>query len=202
MTTEAASLLLFTAANIGNRSIYRAVSVDLWVRPGGGKLWLDVSSGNGFEGGWQRHLERLAVVGRAHYDLAWDATDLFVSARGRGVVLDGASASLPIFVAWIALLASAPLPDPFFATGVAIAGSDALAPAPRAYIEGKIGVADAISRQSSAGRPIMYIPAGSDVDKARLSQRAVAILEVPTLRAAVQTILKITPRVGAPEARS
>lgn len=193
MTPASTSLLLFTAADIGGRSLFRSVRVDVSTGPGDGRIWVDISRENGFEIGWQRHLQRLAAVGRAHYDLPWDRTDLHFSSRARGVVLDGASASLPLFVTWIALLSGSRLPDPFFAAGVAIEGSDALAPSPRAYIKGKLGVADSIARQVHAAkdRCRMWIPAGSEVDAPPPS---LVVREVPTLRAAVREILGVEAR--------
>lgn len=186
------STLVFTRAEIRERAVFRAVRVDLGLASGEGRLWIDVSRQRCADVSWQRHLQHLGEVGRAHYDLPWDRTDLCVSFRGAGLVLSGASASLPLFVAWIALLRGDALPDPFFATGVAREGSAALAPAPRAFVQGKLEVADALARKrGGAARPVMWVPAGSDVDAGRLA--AVEVRETPTLVDAVARILRAAP---------
>lgn len=196
MIKTSTSLLLFTSADIGGKPLFRAVRVDVEIVPGEGRLWVDLSRGNGFTTGWQRHLKHLVDVGRARYELPWDRIDLRISSRARGVVLDGASASLPLFVVMVALLSGASLPDPFFATGVALEGSDALSPAPRAYLQGKLAVADSIARQvhGAKDRYPVWVPAGSDYDASAVS--AVAVREAPTLCDAVQQILGL-PAVEA-----
>lgn len=202
MTLASTSLLLFTSADLGDLSLFRAVRVDLSSGPGEGRLWVDLSRGNGVEIAWQRHLQRLADLAREHYDLPWDRADLSFSCRARGVVLDGASASLPLFVAWIALQSGVPLPEPFFATGVAVTGSDALAPAPRAYLQGKLDVADAYVRQvhGAATRHPIWVPRGSEYDAEERS--SLDVREVGTLREAVLSILGVSPRAPIAQVRS
>jgi predicted S18 family serine protease len=194
MAPTTSSLLLFTAANLGDRSLFRTVQIDITMTAGAGRLFLDVSRNNGFQLGWQQHLQRLQDRGRDLYDLPWDSVDLHISPRGRGLVLDGASASLPVFVAWVALLAGKPLPDPFFATGVATPGTDALAAAPRGYIQGKLSMAaDIVAARYQAMTPVeMWIPEGSDVD--RTSIVGLSVREVPTLREAVREIVRVEAR--------
>jgi hypothetical protein len=191
-----ASLLLFTRADLGGRALYRAVRVGLSVRPGEGRLWLDVSGTGGFDLPWQRHLQRLADLGRRAYDLPWQSTDLFVSSKARGLVLDGASASLPVFVAWTALLAGMALPDPFLATGVALDASGALAPAPRDYIQGKLAFADAYARQIHGvdRRHPVWIPAGSEVSPDLFG--ALDVRRVASLTEGVSCVLGLSPRDG------
>lgn len=58
----------------------------------------------------------------------------FVSCHARNAVLDGRSASLPLFVAWVSLLSGHPLPSPFLATGVSVDARDALVPAPKVFL--------------------------------------------------------------------
>lgn len=202
MIQSSTSLLLFTAADTGGRAVFRAVRIDLVVTPGSGKRWVDVSRGNGAERGWQRHLQNLDVALRRRYDLPWDSTDLHCSLRGRDVVLDGASASLPVFVAWLSLASGAPLPEPFLATGVAPFGSDALSPAPRAYLQRKLAVADACARQVhglTAACPI-WVPEGSEYDASPFP--ALDVREVPSLPEAATRILGIHPRATTPGAPS
>lgn len=196
------SLLLFTRADLGGRALYRAVRVSLAVRPGAGRLWLDVSGTGGFDLSWQRHLQRLATLGHQSYDLPWHRTDLFVSSMARALVLDGASASLPIFVAWTALLAGVALPDPFLATGVALDASGNLAPAPREYIQGKLSFADTWARQMHGDdrRHPAWIPANSDVSPEPFG--ALDVRPVATLTEGVLRILGLSPRASAEPARS
>jgi hypothetical protein len=174
------------------------VSLEVSVRAGQGRLWLDVSRGNAFTPDWQRHARHLAALGRRHYALAWDEADLHVSPRGHGLTLDGRSASLPLFVAWVALLSGRPLPSPFLATGVALdASGERLLPAPREYAQGKLGVAEAYVRQvhPGAGRVPMYLPEGSDCDATPLT--SLEVRPVSTLTAAVAAVLGLTTREGA-----
>lgn len=200
--SRATSQLLFTRAEMGGRALYRAVRVSLTIRPGEGKLWLDVSGAGGFELPWQRHLQRLAVVGQRSYDLPWQSTDLFVSSNARVLVLDGASASLPLFVAWTALLAGTALPDPFIATGVALDTTGNLSPAPRDYIQGKLAFADAYARQVHGGdrRCPVWIPTGSEVDPAPFG--ALDVHEVESLTEGAHRVLGLSPRAGAESMRS
>jgi hypothetical protein len=195
-------LLLFTCADLGGRTMYRAVRVDLSVRPGQGRLWLDVSGSGGFDLPWQRHLQRLAAVGQSAYDLPWQSTDLFVSSKARGLVLDGASASLPVFIAWTALLAGVALPDPFLATGVALDTSGVLAPAPRDYIQGKLAFADAYARQmhGQERRHPVWIPAGSEVSPDLFG--ALDVRAVASLTEGASRVLGLPTRDGAERARS
>lgn len=195
-------LLLFTRAELGGRSLYRAVRVDLSVRPGQGRLWLDVSGSGGFDLPWQRHLQRLAAVGQSAYDLPWQSTDLLVSSKARGLVLDGASASLPVFIAWTALLAGIALPVPFLATGVALDTSGVLAPAPRDYILGKLAFADAYARQrhGQERRHPVWIPAGSEVSPALFG--ALEVRTVASLTEGASRVLGLSTRDGAARARS
>ena len=195
-------LLPFTRADLGGRSLYRAVRVDLSVRPGHGRLWLDASGTGGFDLPWQRHLQRLAAVGQSAYDLPWQRTDLFVSSKAKSLVLDGASASLPVFIAWTALLAGVALPDPFLATGVALDTSGVLAPAPRDYIQGKLAFADAYARQMHGHerRQPIWIPAGSEVSPDPWS--ALDVRPVESLTEGVSRVLGLSPREGAERARS
>lgn len=196
MSLASTSLLIFTAADVGGRAVFRAVRVDLSVRPGDGKRWLDLSRDSGAELTWQRHLQNLESVARSHYDLPFASTDLFCSFRGRSVVLDGASASLPLFVAWLSLLSGAALPEPFLATGVAPLGSDRLSPAPRVYLQRKLAVADACAQQlhGLARACPVWVPEGSEYDASPFS--ALEVREVPTLREAASRILGIEPRAG------
>jgi hypothetical protein len=186
------SLLLFTRAEFGGRYVFRALGAELCVSAGEGRLWIDVSRQNRVDVSWQQCLLNLSHLGRTHYDLPWDRTDLHVSFRGAGLSLAGASASLPLFVGWIALLRSTlggrALPDPFFAAGVAATGSDALAPAPREYVQGKLEIADALARKrGGAARPAMWVPEGSDFDAGSL--QAIDVRQTPSLRDAVLRIL-------------
>ncbi|EYF07386.1 hypothetical protein [Chondromyces apiculatus] len=187
---RATSVLLFTRAEVTGRHIFRTVRLDLALTGGEGRVWFDASRRSVAEASWQRQLHHLEAVGRAHYALPWAETDLRISVRGEGVTLSGASASLPLFVAWVALLGDRALPEPFFAAGVALAGSTALAAAPRGYAQGKVEVADALARKrGDAGRPRMWVPAGSDVDRSRLT--AIEVREVATLVEGVAEILGI-----------
>lgn len=184
-----APLLLFAHTDLGGRSVFRPVSLELAVRPGTGRVWVDLSRGNGYAPAWQRHVQHLGALGRARYALPWDETDLFVSPKGRGLALDGRSASLPLFVAWVALLSGRALPSPFLATGVVLDGQQALVPAPREYIQGKLEVADAYVRQvhPGTGRVPMWVPEGSGFTTEPLT--ALEVRPVPDLAAAVERIL-------------
>jgi len=190
MTSSALQLLLLTCTDIGERSLFRAVRLDLSISPGQGRSWVDLSRDNGYEAGWQDHLRHLQSVGRAAFPLPWETTDLFLSPRGRGITLDGRSASLPLFVAWVALLAGRPLPAPFLATGVSQKGTDALTPAPREYLQGKLEVASAYVRQTQGetGVPVeVWVPAGSSYDLSSLQM--LNVCEVETLPEAARRIL-------------
>lgn len=181
------SILVFTRAALRERALFRAVRVELALSPGEGRLWIDVSRRNGADVSWQHHLRHLADVGRAHYDLPWGATDLWVSFHGEGISLAGASASLPMFVAWIALHRGAALPEPFFATGVSREGA-ALLPAPREYLAGKLAIAASLAaRRGGPARPLMWVPAGSDLPECR--PPAIELRETPSLTDAVDRIL-------------
>jgi hypothetical protein len=183
------SLLLFTRAELDGHYIYRAVRTDVSVGPGDGRLWIDVGRRNCADVPWQRQLQHMSALGRSSYDLPWDSTDIRVSCRPRGALLSGASASLPLFVAWRARRRRAALPVPFFATGVEIDASAALAPAPRVHLQGKLEAADALARQAgrSPSRHPMWVPSGSDYDPMRLS--AIFVCETPSLLDAVGRIL-------------
>jgi hypothetical protein len=189
MSPTTAPLLLFTHADLGGRSVFRPVPLEVAVRPGTGRAWVDLSRGNGYAPAWQRHVQHLGALGRARYALPWGETDFFVSPKGRGLTLDGRSASLPLFVAWVALLSGRALPSPFLATGVVLDGQQALLPAPREYIQGKLAVADAYVRQVHPGtrRVPMWIPQGSDFTAEPLA--ALEVRQVPDLVAAVERIL-------------
>ncbi len=191
------SLLLFTHADLRGQSVFRPVSLEVAVRPGTGRAWVDLSRGNGYTPAWQRHLQHLGALGRARYTLPWEQTDLFVSPKGRGLTLDGRSASLPLFVAWVALLSGRALPSPFLATGVVLDGQQALVPAPREYIQGKLAVADAYVRQvhPGAGRVPLWVPEGSDFSTEPLT--SLEVRPVPDLLAAVERILGLGPSAGA-----
>ncbi|XXF78563.1 hypothetical protein P2318_02050 [Myxococcaceae bacterium GXIMD 01537] len=192
----APSLLLFTRADVGGRSVFRPVPLDLELRPGTGRLWVDLSRGNAYAEDWQRHAQHLGVVGRRAYALPWDETDLLISPRYRGLKLDGRSASLPLFVAWVALLSGRALPAPFLATGVVLEGQEAIAPAPREYLQGKLDVADSYVRQMHPGaeRVPMWVPQGSAWDGEPL--RALDVRPVPDLVTAVERILGLASRAG------
>lgn len=178
---------LLTCAEINGRSLFRMIRVELSVRPGQGRIWVDLESA-GYDVAWQRALRHLAAVGRASHALAWDQTDLFVTSRARGLLLDGRSASLPLFVAWVSLLAGTRLPEPFFATGVALDDSSALIPAPREFIQGKLQFADAYVRQTFPdSRQPVWVPAGSDFESGPLS--ALDVRQVSTLPEATHLIL-------------
>ncbi|MBN8230638.1 hypothetical protein JYK02_24290 [Corallococcus macrosporus] len=190
MLPASTQLLLFTQADVGGHALFRVVPVEVSVRPGQGRLWTDVSRGNAFTPAWQDHARHLAAVGRERYALPWDETDLHVSPRGRNVTLDGRSASLPLFVAWVALLSGVPLPSPFLGTGVALeAHGEKLAPAPREFLQGKLGVAQAYVTQvfPRAGRVAVFVPEGSGFDPAPLT--ALDVRPVPTLTRAVDAVL-------------
>ncbi|WP_147446464.1 hypothetical protein [Corallococcus sp. CA047B] len=191
-------LLLFTQAEVGGCALFRVVSVEVAVCPGRGRLWLDASRGHVFTPVWQRHAQHLAALGRAHYALPWEETDLRVSPRGKALTLDGRSASLPLFVAWVALLSGRPLPSPFLGTGVALEEhGERLAPAPREFLQGKLGVAQTYVRQvfPQAGRVAVYVPEGSGFDAKGLT--ALDVRPVPTLTRAVSEVLGLEPRAGA-----
>ncbi len=190
------SVLAFTCAQFGARSLYRAVTLDLSLERGEGRVLVDVSRGNAFDLAFQRSLANLGDVGRAHYALPWNTTDLRLSCRGRGTVLDGASASLPIFVAWVALLADRPLPTPFLATGVATHRTDSLEPASRAFARGKVDVARAYAAQAATGsaRPDFWLPRGSETEG--LASGAIDLREVGSLREGVRDILGLSTRAA------
>lgn len=190
------SLPLFTSADLGGRSVFRPVPVELEVRAGRGRLWVDLSRDTGYAVEWQRHLRHLGVLGRRWYALPWDETDLFFSARPRGVTLDGRSASLPLFVAWVALLSGRSLPAPFLATGVVLDGQAALTPAPREFLQGKLEVADGYVRQLHPGatRVPMWVPEGSGWSPEPL--QALEVRPVADLATAVERILGLPPRVA------
>ncbi|WP_375742449.1 hypothetical protein NR800_25595 [Corallococcus interemptor] len=197
MLPASTQLLLFTQADVGGHALFRVVPVEVSVRPGQGRLWTDVSRGNAFTPAWQDHARHLSAVGRARYALPWEQTDLHVSPRGRNVTLDGRSASLPLFVAWVALLSGLPLPSPFLGTGVALeAHGEALAPAPREFLQGKLGVAQAYVTQvfPRAGRVAVFVPEGSAFDAAPLT--ALDVRPVPTLTKAVEAVLGLKPRAA------
>lgn len=164
------TLLVFTAADVQGRTLFRAARVELGLRPGTGKLWLDVSCDQGFTPVWQQHLQHLQRVGRQFFSagpfpLPWDQTDLFVSIRGHHITLDGRSASLPLFLTWLSLLSGRVLPEPFLATGVVVDGHTLL-PAPAAFIQGKLEVAALLAQQLRPQGPFpvpFWYPAGSEV---------------------------------------
>ncbi|QSQ27164.1 hypothetical protein JY651_20610 [Pyxidicoccus parkwayensis] len=193
MPSSSTPLLLLTQADLHGAPLFRLVSVDVAVRPGEGRLWVDLSRDTGYAPAWQQHLRHLKAVGLGRYALPWDETDFFFSVRGRKVTLDGRSASLPLFVAWVALLAGREVPSPFLATGVALDGSEALVPAPLEKLQGKLAAADAYVRQvhASAGRVPVWVPAGSQWDAAPLS--ALDVRPVPSLTVAAESVLGTLP---------
>lgn len=160
-------LVIFTAAEVQGRTLFRAARVDLHISPGAGRIWLDVSRGQGFTSVWQQALQHLNAVGRRHFPSSrWDETDLFFSARGKNLTLDGRSASLPLFIAWLSLLFHRPLPGLFLASGVAL-DSELLLAAPAAFIQGKLEVAAQLARQLQPRGPFpvpFFYPTGSEVD--------------------------------------
>ncbi|NOK39780.1 hypothetical protein HMI49_42120, partial [Corallococcus exercitus] len=197
MLPASTQLLLFTQADVGGHALFRVVPVEVSVRPGQGRLWTDVSRGNAFTPAWQDHARHLLAVGRAHYALPWEQTDLHISPRGRNVTLDGRSASLPLFVAWVALLSGLPLPSPFLGTGVALeAHGERLAPAPREFLQGKLGVAQSYVTQvfPRAGRVAVFVPEGSGFDPEPLT--ALDVRPVPTLTKAVDAVLGVKRRAS------
>jgi predicted S18 family serine protease len=197
--SSSTQLLLLTQADLHGAPLFRVVSVDVAVRPGEGRLWVDLSRDTGYAPAWQQHLRHLAAVGRGRYALPWDESDFFFSVRGRKVLLDGRSASLPLFVAWVALLAGRELPAPFLATGVALDASDALVSAPLEKLQGKLAVADGYVRQihAAAGRVPVWVPAGSQWDAAPLT--ALDVRPVASLTAAAESVLGALPlRQAAP----
>ncbi|WP_164016568.1 hypothetical protein [Pyxidicoccus trucidator] len=193
MSSSSTPLLLLTQADLHGAPLFRAVSVDVAVRPGEGRLWVDLSRDTGYAPAWQQHLRHLAAVGRGRYALPWDETDLFVSVRGRRVLLDGRSASLPLFVAWVALLAGRELPAPFLATGVALDAGEALVSAPLEKLQGKLAVADGYVRQvhAAAGRVPVWVPAGSQWDAAPLA--SLDVRPVATLTEGAESVLGALP---------
>lgn len=193
MSSSSTQLLLLTQADLHGAPLFRAVSVDVAVRPGEGRLWVDLSRDTGYAPAWQQHLRHLAAVGRGRYALPWDEMDFFFSVRGRKVTLDGRSASLPLFVAWVALLAGRALPAPFLATGVALDAGEALVPAPLDKLQGKLAVADGYVRQvhAAAGRVPVWVPAGSQWDAAPLT--ALDVRPVPSLTVAAESVLGALP---------
>jgi len=164
------TLLVFTAADVQGRTLFRAARLELELRPGTGRVWLDVSREQGFTTVWQQHLQHLQRVGKQFFSagpspLPWEQTDLFVSTRGRHITLDGRSASLPLFLGWLSLLSGRALPEPFLATGVVMDGH-ALLPAPEAFIRGKLEVAALLAQQLRPHGPFpvpFWYPAGSEV---------------------------------------
>lgn len=198
MSSSSTSLLLLTQADLNGAPLFRLVSVEVAVRPGEGRLWVDLSRDTGYAPAWQQHLRHLAAVGRARYALPWDTTDFFFSVRGRKVTLDGRSASLPLFVAWVALLAGRPLPAPFLATGVALDAGEALVAAPLEKLQGKLAAADAYVRQVHAAteRVPVWVPAGSQWDAAPLT--ALDVRPVASLTAGAGSVLgELPPRPAA-----
>ncbi|MCY1032846.1 hypothetical protein OV207_15355 [Corallococcus sp. BB11-1] len=198
MSPDSLQLLLFTQADVGGCALFRVVPVELRVGPGQGCVWLDASRGSVFTPVWQRHVQHLAALGRARYALPWEQTDLHVRARGGSVTLDGRSASLPLFVAWVALLSGRPLPSPFLGTGVALEEhGERLAPAPREFLQGKLGVAQSYVKQvfPQAGRVAVYVPEDSGFDAHALT--ALDVRPVPTLTRAVSAVLGLEPRADA-----
>ncbi len=193
MPSSSTQLLLLTQADLNGAPLFRAVSVEVAVRPGEGRLWVDLSRDNGYAPAWQQHLRHLAAVGRGRYALPWDSTDLFVSVRGKRVMLDGRSASLPLFVAWVALLSGRALPVPFLATGVALDAGEALVSAPLDKLQGKLAVADGWVRQlhPTAGRVPVWVPAGSQWDSGPLA--SLDVRPVPSLTAGAEAVLGALP---------
>jgi len=196
-TSTPISLLLFTQTSLEGRVLFRAARVQLALAPGAGRVLLDVAGGATFDPSWQAALRHIGDVARARYDLPWDARDLVVTCPAAGLVLEGASASLPLFVAWTALVARRALPEPFFATGAALDGGGALVPAPRDQLQGALDFADAYLRRTapSRSRATMWVPAGSSYDAAALS--ALVVREAPTLAAAADAVLGLSAREGA-----
>ena len=194
MISASTSILLFTRATIADRALFRAVRVSLSVSPGRGRLLLDASRGNAFQPTFQRQVEHLYDIGRSSFEAPWEQADLVLSPCASQTSLDGASASLPIFVAWLSLLCGAALEEPFYATGVAAPITGALTPAPRPYIEGKLKVADALAR--AATRPLsrqrVWVPEGSDFEPAETP--ALVIREVSSLTQAASEILGVAHR--------
>lgn len=193
MSFPSTRLLIFTRADTAGAFLFRPLSVELSLHPGKGFLWVDLSNGKGYTPLWQEHAQHIAAVGRRRFALPWATTDLHVSPLGQRVMLDGRSASLPLFVAWVALLAGQPLPTPFLATGVALEGQEALAPAPLEYLQGKLAVADAYVRQvyPELGRVPMWVPSGSRWEPSSL--RTLEVRPVESLTAAVECILGLKP---------
>lgn len=165
------TVLVFTSAKIQSRTLFRASRLELELRPGRGRIWVDVSLNRRYTEVWQQHLQHLQAQGRVTFPrLPWSTTDLYVAARAEDLLLDGRSASLPLFLTWLSLLTSTPLPDPFFAAGVCL-DRDSLVPAPAEFIQGKLEVAQKLVSQQipppSAPVPFWY-PAGSEVNPERV----------------------------------
>lgn len=183
-------LILLTSSEVAGQPLFRASRIELALRPGTGQLWLNVSHARRFTEVWQEHLRHLQATGRRAFPhLAWDSTDLFVQARAKALVLDGRSASLPVFLAWLSLLVGRPLPDPFLATGVAL-DSECLLPAPEAFIQGKLEVAEALTVQlfPSRSSPVpFWYPAGSEVHATKAPH--LALRPVSTLLEAAEALL-------------
>lgn len=195
MERRTVAFRVFTAADLGGRKLFRAVRLNATIAPGEGRIWLDVSRGNGFQLSWQDHARHLARVGERSFALPFRATDLFLDSPAQNLVLEGASASIPLFVAWIALLSEKPLPEPFLAAGCADGSnqSGAVLSAPREFIQGKLEVAQAIATQieKPAAKARFWVPSGSAYDAAALP--SLEIREVASLQEAALQILGIEP---------
>jgi hypothetical protein len=197
MSSASTRLLLFTHADLAGRALFRPLAVEVSVHPGTGLIHFDPSGDNRYTPVWQQSVQHLAQVGAHRYALPWSTTDLHVRPKGRNLVLDGRSASLPLFVAWVSLLSDRPLPSPFLATGVVLEGREELVPAPREYLQGKLSVADAYVSQvyPAAGRVPMWVPQGSDWQAEGLS--ALEIRPVASLAEGVRQVLGLEPRTSS-----
>ncbi|MFM7201003.1 MAG: hypothetical protein ACKO6N_09455 [Myxococcota bacterium] len=162
---------LFTAADVHGKTLFRTVKVQLHLDAGNGRIHLARGHGHTFAPEWE---ETLLVLQRLLYTLPGQRSsardlnaavhfDLHIQPLGPATRLGGRSAALPLWLGWLSLLTGRALPQPFLATGV-IFDDAQLQPAPRAFIQGKLQVAEALARAHLRTHepPVhFYYPAGS-----------------------------------------
>lgn len=189
---------LFTAADVQGKTLFRTVKVQLHLTPGNGRIHLASGYGHTFAPEWEETLHVLqrllhTLPGLSPTERALNS-DLHIQPLGPATHLGGRSAALPLWLGWLSLLTRRELPQPFLATGVIFEDAQ-LQPAPRAFIQGKLQVAEALARAHlrTHERPVYFhFPAGSELPS--LHADLLVLKPLKTLVEAAEQVLGI----GAP----